>query len=348
MNEPRRWTEGGRPLPVIVDTDGGVDDATALWWTLESPRLEVVAITCVHGNVSMEQTFRNVAKLLHAAGRTDIPVARGAAEPLGPRPRFPFDEVGASVHGDDGLGGRGPADVELEATPEPAHELINRLARERPGELVLCGLGPATNIALALRENPDLTGQLRYLIYMSGLVEPPGNVTPVATFNVGCDPLAAYEMFEADWPWAPLLLPFDTNRRCTLKVADLELADRGLTPAARFLAAPLREYHRGTRHQAEDGGCGIPDVLTTIVLAHPEVAEWQELPVTVDIGESAAWGMTVFDLRGEFIDRMPAERQATMREELFGGKTVWNVARSADRGMFRAQLRGLFGDPARE
>jgi len=98
---------GPLPLPVIVDTDGGVDDATALWWTLQSPRLEVVAITCVHGNVSMEQAFRNVAKLLHAAGRTDIPVARGAVEPLGPRPRFPFDEVGASVHGDDGLGAVG-------------------------------------------------------------------------------------------------------------------------------------------------------------------------------------------------------------------------------------------------
>ena len=195
--------------------------------------MEVVAITCVHGNVTMEQTFRNVAKLLHAAGRTDIPVAKGAAQALGPRRRFPFDEVGAAVHGSDGLGGSGPPDVELERTAEPAHELINRLARERPGELVLCGLGPATNIALALRENAELTGQPRQLVYMSGLVEPPGNVTAVETFNVGCDPLAAHEMFEADWPWAPSLLPFDTNRRCALKVEDLELVDRGLTPAVR-------------------------------------------------------------------------------------------------------------------
>ena len=75
---------------MILDTDVGVDDAAALWWTLESTRLEVVAITCVHGNVTMEQTFRNVAKLLHAAGRTDIPVAKGAAQALGPRRRFPF------------------------------------------------------------------------------------------------------------------------------------------------------------------------------------------------------------------------------------------------------------------
>jgi len=236
--------------------------------------------------------------------------------------------------------------VELAATPEPAHELINRLARERPGELVLCGLGPATNIALALRENPELTGQLRHLIYMSGLVEPPGNVTPVATLNVGSDPRAASEMFEADWPWSPRLLPLDTNRRCTLKVADLELADRGLTPAARFLAAPLRGYHQATTHQT-DGGYGVPDALTMIVLAHPEIAEWQKLPVEVDIGGSAAWGMTVFDLRGEFIDRMPPERQAAMREELFGGKSVWNVARKGDRGLFRRQLRGLFGDSGR-
>jgi hypothetical protein len=71
----------------------------------------------------------------------------------------------------------------------------------------------------------------------------------------------------------------------------------------------------------------------------------QELPVTVDIGGSAAWGMTVFDLRGEFIDRMPAETQAAMREELFGGKPVWNVARKADRDVFRSHLRDLFGDP---
>lgn len=77
-------------LPVIVDTDGGVDDATALWWTLESPRLEVVAITCVHGNVSMEQTFRNVAKLLDAAGRTDIPVARGGGGAAGPQAEVSF------------------------------------------------------------------------------------------------------------------------------------------------------------------------------------------------------------------------------------------------------------------
>jgi purine nucleosidase len=263
---------------------------------------------------------------------------------IGPRPRFRSDEE-EGVHGGDGLGGAGPPDVDLEPTPEPAAELINRLARERPGELVLCGLGPATNIALALRADPDLTGRLQHLVYMSGLVQPPGNVTAVATFNVGSDPQAAYEMFEAKWPWAPSLLPYDTNRRCPLKAEDLDLADRGMTPAARFLAAPLREYHHATRHQTEDGGLSIPDALTIIMLAHPEIAEMQELPVTVDIGGSAAWGMTVFDLRGEFIDRMPAETQAAMREELFGGKPVWNVAGKADRDVFRSHLRDLFGNP---
>src|SRR5262245_13345726 len=134
--------------PVIVDTDGGVDDAVALWWALTDPSLDVVAITVVWGNVEVARAADAVLQVVHAAGRGDVPVAVGRAEPFQPAPDL---RPATFIHGEDGLGEVFLPPVPIEPVAEDAVDLLTRMTAERPGEIALVTIGPLTNIGAAVR-----------------------------------------------------------------------------------------------------------------------------------------------------------------------------------------------------
>jgi purine nucleosidase len=332
----------GAPPPVIFDTDGGVDDCTALWWGLATGAVDIVAITTVAGNVPLDQVNRNVAKVLHAAGRTDIPVAVGADGPLGPAPAIPSAQA---VHGDDGLGGSGHPERDFTPVAESAQDLITRLAAERRGELTLVAVGPFTNVALALRAHPELATQLRDLVVMGGMVRAPGNASALGEFNVVFDPGAASEMVDAPWAAPPLLVPGDVTYATTLGDAELALLEERRTDAARFLAGPIAGYRQTGALQSHDGGCPSHDTVALMTVADPELVESEMLPLAVDTGGSAAWGTTVVDLRAQLLTRheLPPELLDLARQAMFAGKATWRIGLHADAEAFRARMRALFG-----
>src|SRR5262245_55001337 len=135
---------------VLVDTDIGIDDALALLYLAGRPDAEIVAVTSVFGNCAEEDAVRNIGYVKRLLNLS-VPVARGAAEPLSGTPRFT-----RHAHGDDGLGDRGFDRPMPPVVNETAAELLVRMADERPGELDLLALGPLTNLALALRTDPEL------------------------------------------------------------------------------------------------------------------------------------------------------------------------------------------------
>ncbi len=184
------------PRRIVIDTDPGQDDAVALLLALAVPELlEVLAITTVTGNVPVELTTANALRVRDLARRPDVPVFAGMATPLVVAP-----ETAEFVCGEDGLAGSGLAPAQSAAETGHAVDAIIRIAREQPqGSLILCALGPLTNIAMALRLAPDIARRLGGIAIMGGAMNL-GNMTPAAEFNFYHDPHAAAVVFGAGVP----------------------------------------------------------------------------------------------------------------------------------------------------
>jgi inosine-uridine nucleoside N-ribohydrolase len=181
----------GRLIKVIIDTDPGVDDAIALLMALACPKVEVVGLTTVGGNVPLARGTRNTLALLEHAGRPDVPVARGAARPC--RGRYPY---AYSFHGPSGLSRRLPDPRDRTAETSAVDFLAARL-QGRPGQITLVALGPLTNLAHLLRRHPGALDQAVSLVVMGGAVNVAGNVTPHAEFNFYSDPEADHQVLSS-------------------------------------------------------------------------------------------------------------------------------------------------------
>ena len=179
-------------IPLLIDTDPGVDDALALLMAFADDRHDVVGLTVAAGNVGLDYTVRNALKLCEVADRLDVPVFAGAPEPL----VHPAEDA-AHVHGIDGFG-----DVDLPPAPHAASDehaalAIIRLSHEHAGKLFLVALGPLTNVALALKLDPSLPSRINRILVMGGAFTAHGNITPAAEFNIAVDPEAAHIVFSA-------------------------------------------------------------------------------------------------------------------------------------------------------
>jgi purine nucleosidase len=178
-------------VPLLIDTDPGVDDALALLMAFADPRHRVVALTIAAGNVGLPHTVANALKLCEVAG-VDIPVHAGCPVPL----VHPAEDA-AFVHGNDGFGDIGYPPAARAADPEHAALTLVRHGREQAGKLVVVALGPLTNLALAVRLDPLLPERIARLVVMGGAVTGQGNTTVPAEFNIGFDPEAAHVVFSA-------------------------------------------------------------------------------------------------------------------------------------------------------
>ena len=179
-------------IPLLIDTDPGVDDALALLMAFADARHDVVGLTIAAGNVGLAHTTANALKLCEIVGRPEVPVFPGSASPL----LHPAPDA-AYVHGNDGFGDIGY--VPAGHTPETEHAAlaILRLSHLHAGHLVLVALGPLTNVALALKLDPSLPTRIARFVTMAGAVTGHGNITPAAEFNVFFDPEAAKIVFDA-------------------------------------------------------------------------------------------------------------------------------------------------------
>src|SRR3990172_8500884 len=177
-------------IPIILDVDTGIDDSLALLYACASPEVELVAATCVAGNVDARQVAVNTRAVLELADRADVEVALGRETPL-VRPLTTTPET----HGPRGIGYAELPPPSRPLSRRHAVDLLVDEARRRPGELTLVALGPLTNVALAALREPELPVLLRRLVIMGGSYRSPGNTAPTTEWNISVDPDAAAVVF---------------------------------------------------------------------------------------------------------------------------------------------------------
>jgi len=277
---------------IVIDTDAGVDDALAILLALAWPDVQVQAITTVHGNVPVDIATRNVIEILRVAGsRTNV--ARGCAAPLS----------GAAVsareiHGGDGLGGwtRTEPGGPLPLSGLPAQKLIPALAREFPGALALVTIGPLTNAAAALREDPGGFYMLRQIVIMGGTIWEPGNITPVAEFNLFADPEAAREVLRCGVPL--VLVGLDVTRKVVLTRERLDrLLGARSDRRARFLRCVCHQLFSFYRTALGADICFLHDPLAVGVALDRSLVETRPMHVDIETSGELTRGMLVAERR---------------------------------------------------
>lgn len=319
VTQPRR-------LPLILDVDAGIDDAMALLYAAASPDAELIAVTCVAGNVSAPQVAENTLRVLELAGRGDVEVALGRESPI-LRPLRTAEDT----HGPKGIGYAELPPARAALSARAGWDLIAEEARRRPGELTLITLGPQTNLAAALQVEPRLPRLLRRLYVMGGAFRVQGNTTPAAEWNMQVDPEAAWMVYRA-WATAlaadptiprPVVLGLDVTERSPIRTDEIvrlarlagsrpddaiarargegplqETMSVASNPVVRFVVDALRFYFEF--HAKWDGfyGAHIHDPMVVAAALDPSLVRAEPVFVEVETGSGPAGAMTVADFRG--------------------------------------------------
>jgi len=271
---------------IILDTDPGIDDALALFLALASPEVQLEAITTVSGNVHVDLTTRNALALLELAGRTDIPVARGCDRPLVRRP-----VVADYVHGSNGLGNVELPEPQLRPVGRHAVDVIIEKVMEARGEITLVPIGPLTNIALAVREEPRIAQYVREVVIMGGALRVPGNVTPAAEFNIYADPHAAHMVLHAGWPIRSVTLDVTTQALLQSWQVD-RMASNGSQVTG--LIRQMIDYYLDTFGQLRGiTAFAMHDPLCLAAVLRPELITWKSAYVDVELAGTLTLGETV-------------------------------------------------------
>lgn len=273
---------GEMALRLILDTDPGVDDAIAILMALAAaPRVEVVGLATVGGNVGLARATRNALALLQAAGRAEVPVARGAA-----RPRAGRFRPAAQVHGPGGLSVRLPNPAAGPIAAGAADFMAERLAAE-PGRITIVALGPLTNLARLEERHPGSLGRAAGVAAMGGAVNAPGNVTARAEFNIYSDPLAAAEVLESGCPVA--LADLAASRQ----VAVTRGQAAGLSADAPLGRLALRILQGWFDRDARRERFEFYDPLAVAMALDPAVATVRRVAVKTGTAPGEGWGETV-------------------------------------------------------
>ncbi|SFR63356.1 nucleoside hydrolase [Halogeometricum limi] len=274
---------------VIIDTDTAGDDTMAILMAALADSIELEALTIVSGNVEFDYEVENAKYTLEVAGATDVPVYEGARTPL-----VKDHEHADHVHGEGGLGGEVIADTDVPSAEGHGANAIVERVRESPGEITLVCIGPLTNVALALRLEPELPELVDDVWVMGGAVNTLGNDTPSAEFNFWVDPEAAKVVVDeldvslVDWGLSLRRGTFGPEMLRETESIDTEYADFFDTVSTR-----AREFAR-ERHGEES--TSQPDSLTMACVLNPElVTESSHHYVDVDEREGMTRGYSLVD-----------------------------------------------------
>jgi len=274
-------------VPILLDCDPGHDDAIALYLALASPELELLGVTTVSGNQTIEKTTANAIRLLDAVGRADLPVAAGADRPL-VRERY----GAAYVHGETGLDG---PDLPPPSRPPDARHAVELLAatlHAAPNPVTVVPTGPLTNLALLLALQPGIGERIERVVLMGGAIAE-GNVTPAAEFNIWADPEAARRVFESGLDLT--MVGLDVTHQALVGEPEAERM-RGAGRAGAIVADLLGFYGRFHREQYGWAGSPIHDAVAVAYVARPGLLETKHRRVDVDCSWELSRGRTLVDL----------------------------------------------------
>ena len=275
-------------IPVLIDCDPGHDDALALLLALASPELEVLGVTTVAGNQTVDKTTANALRVLELAGRTDIRVAAGAERPL-------VGElvVAADAHGETGLDGPDLPPASTEPVAGHAVDFLAARLAESERSVTLVPLGPLTNVALLLAAHPAAAAKIERIVLMGGAVWE-GNQTPSAEFNIWIDPEAAARVFDSGLDVT--MVGLDVTNKAVLTTAAAD-ALRGSGPVGAAAAAML-DFYLGFYNEAyEHGGAPIHDAVAVAQVIRPDLLTVADRHVAVETSSGLCRGRTVVDMR---------------------------------------------------
>ncbi|WP_019613827.1 nucleoside hydrolase [Psychromonas ossibalaenae] len=274
---------------IILDTDPGIDDAMAIIFAEASPDIELMAVTTVFGNATIENSTRN-ALYLKQKYKLKADVAQGADKPLSRAP------VGATtvVHGEKGLGTvEAPELLEVEADSRPAYQYIIDALTAEPGEITLVAVGPLTNLALALAAKPEIVDLVKEVVVMGGAFGENGhrgNVSPYAEANIYDDPHAADRVFSADWPVAIIGLDVTEESFFSSEYLDQLRDDAG--QVGQFIWDVSRYYLKFYCERVGLEGCHVHDPSAIAYVINPQLFTMRRGPVRV-VTEGPAAGYTI-------------------------------------------------------
>jgi purine nucleosidase len=287
VDKNAKSTEASRAF--LIDTDTASDDAVALVMALRNPAIRVEAITVVAGNVNVDKGVQNALYTCELCDRR-VPVYRGAETPL----VRPYHDA-EFVHGRDGMGDIGLPLHGRSKTAGHAVPVILDTLRRHAGEITLVSLGPLTNIALALKQDPSIARMVKRYVMMGGIGYGPGNITPVAEYNIWVDPDAAKIVFESGlpiemvgWDISVQAAVFDPAEASRLRAIG--------TPLARFCVDIQKKLNEFDIQQGNLPGFDLPDPIAMAVAIDPAVATKVERAyVEVETQGVLSLGQTVVD-----------------------------------------------------
>lgn len=274
------------PRKIIIDTDPGIDDAMAIFYALKSPELELIGLTTIFGNVYVDLATTNALRLLEIADRPDIPVARGADNPL----EGAFSNPPVFVHGEDGQGNVHLPPPKTQAIKQTAAEFIVEQVMSAPGEITLVPVGPLTNIGLALQIEPRIAQNVREVVLMGGNALGPGNATPAAEANIYHDALAADMVFGAEWPVT--MVGLDVTYKVIMTTDQLKHYEQTNTPMAQHIARIVPLYRDLYQQRAGIDGIFVHDSTTISYLLDPSLFKTAQWPMRVDFSDGIGHGKT--------------------------------------------------------
>jgi purine nucleosidase len=271
---------------VIIDCDPGIDDATAIILALQSSRFDIVGITTVFGNASLEQGTKNALRVVELSGKP-IPVYKGAGKPLSvplaPPPDF--------VHGKDGLGDTHQPEPTTSAQEKPAVQFLVDIAKQYPRQITILAVGRLTNLAEAIKLDSNFVRNVKEVILMGGSLHAAGNVTPVAEANVSGDPHAADIVFTASWKVT--MIGLDVTQKVKLNDDILKRIKNKNSRYGSFLYSITRFYlnfHKNVNHI--EGGFYVHDPSAVMYLIDSTIFKVKRGPVRV-VTEGIAIGQTI-------------------------------------------------------
>lgn len=276
------------PKHVIIDTDPGIDDALAILLALASPEIILDGITCIHGNASTKQTTRNALAILELAQAGHVPVYKGCELPL-----VKEALLSPETHGNSGLGYAELPEPLIQPQAGHGSDYLIEQIMSRPGEVTLVAIGPLTNLAIAIRKEPRIVQNVKEVFIMGGAVQHPGNTTALAEYNTFVDPHAAHIVFHSGMPM--ILTPLDVTYQCIFTPEDLKRLQRLDSPITKFITDSTRFYMEFHDEYQSIEGCVINDPMTLALTYMPEICDYQELVMDVDISTGVGLGNTFAD-----------------------------------------------------
>jgi purine nucleosidase len=275
---------------IILDCDPGHDDAIALLLAHGNPDIELVGVTTVVGNQTLEKVTRNALAVATVAGITGVPFAAGCAAPL-VRPI----EVADDIHGESGLDGPVLPEPAIELDPRHAVDLIIDLVMaSEPGEITLVPTGGLTNIAMAARKEPRIVDRVREVVLMGGGYHA-GNWSPVAEFNIVIDPEAAHIVFTAGW--TVTMVGLDVTHKALATEAVREAIAAVDTVPSRFVDELLDFFARTYKEHQDFDHPPVHDPCAVAVVIDPTIFDIERRPVHIELTGTHTLGMTVADFR---------------------------------------------------